>query len=72
MTNTAKKLEIQKSKMILFSQVLESEAKNEKMGFFRKLLSSLKSNSPDELDFERWQRLEAKPRRSPSQLGRWI
>lgn len=72
MTNTAKKMEIQKSEMVLLSQVLEGTGQSKKIGFFKKIISSLKSNSNDDLNFEKWERLESKPRRSSSHYGRWI
>ncbi len=72
MTNTAINIETPKSEMILVSQNQEGSDPRNKIGFFKKIISSLKSNSRDDLSFETWQRLESKPRRSSSQYGRWI
>ncbi len=72
MTNTAKKMEIQKSEMVLLSQVPEGTGQSKKIGFIKKIISSLKSNSNNDLNFEKWERLESKPRRPSSHSGRWI
>ena len=72
MTSTAKNMEIQNSEMALVSQMPGGRDQSNKTKFFKKVIASLRLNSRDDLNFEKWERLESKPRRPSSQYGRWI